>query len=135
MSSKEAAHHVLPLKVYIGVWLGLIVGTILTVAVSYFDFGEFNMIVAMAIATGKAALVALFFMHLYWDDKINLVLFIATLMFVGIFFAFTSADVFTRGELDPIKQNYVKPMPPMPTEGNLHPNAHPPEGAEHGAKE
>jgi cytochrome c oxidase subunit 4 len=128
--------------VYLGVWIALLVGTVITVAVSYFDFGSFNMVVAMVVATAKAALVALFFMHLYYDEKFNLVLFVASLVFVAIFFTFTSADMFTRGWIDPIKQNFVKgdpaldkyfkePPPPRPTEGNLHPERHP---AEHGAE-
>ena len=115
--SKEATHHVLPIRAYIGVWLALLVFTVITVAVSYFDFGPLNMAVAMGVATCKAAMVALVFMHLYWDEKFNLVLFISTLLFVAIFFIFTAADVFTRGHIDGIEKNYMYQMPPAPTAG------------------
>jgi cytochrome c oxidase subunit 4 len=117
--SKEAAHHVLPVRVYVGVWLALLVFTGITVGVSYFDFGSLNLVVAMLVATMKASMVALIFMHLWWDEKFNLVLFVATLLFVSIFFGFTSMDLFTRGLVDPVEKNFVKQMPPPPTAGNL----------------
>jgi len=57
--------HVLPLSTYFAVWGALVVLTVITVAASRFDFGAANTVIAMFIATVKATLVALFFMHLY----------------------------------------------------------------------
>ena len=45
-------------------------GTVLTVRVSYYDFGEANIIIALLVATLKAGLVAAFFMHLRFDSPI-----------------------------------------------------------------
>src|SRR5688572_32113176 len=56
--------HVLPLWVYLATWGALMVLTIITVAVSYVDIGAFNLIVALLVATIKATIVALMFMHL-----------------------------------------------------------------------
>ena len=53
-----------PLKSYFGVWIALLVGTYLTYAVAKLDLGPYNAAVALIIATTKALLVALFFMHL-----------------------------------------------------------------------
>ena len=64
--------HVLPLKVYLGVAAALLFLTVVTVAVSVVDFGHLvgmpalNLIVALAIATLKASLVAAIFMHLWF---------------------------------------------------------------------
>ena len=55
---------------------GLIVLTAITVAVSYFDLGPFNLIVAMSIATIKAALVAMWFMHLRYDSGLHALIFL-----------------------------------------------------------
>ena len=78
-------HHITPLKTYLAVAGTLFFLTAVTVWVSYFDFGSFNIIIAMGVATMKASIVALFFMHLLWDDKKNLTMFVMSLMFLGIF--------------------------------------------------
>jgi len=95
--------HILPLSTYLGVWGALVVLTAFTVAVSRFDFGSANTIVAMIVATIKATLVALFFMHLLYDNKLNLVILMASFLFVAIFFTPTLIDLSSRGMLDSIK--------------------------------
>lgn len=95
--------HVLPLSTYFGVWLALVVLTVVTVAVSRFDFGSGNTIIAMAVATTKATLVALFFMHLLYDNKLNLVILLTSLLFVAIFFAPVLVDLGSRGLIEPMK--------------------------------
>jgi cytochrome c oxidase subunit 4 len=95
--------HILPLSTYLGVWGALVVLTIITVAVSRFDFGSANTVVAMIVATIKASLVALIFMHLFYDNKLNLVILAASFLFVAIFFTPTLIDLGTRGMIDPIK--------------------------------
>ena len=53
----------------------------------------------MLVATIKASLVAFFFMHLLWDDKKNLTMFLMSLMFFGIFVTITMLDTEFRGDL------------------------------------
>jgi cytochrome c oxidase subunit 4 len=77
--------HVVPPKVLVGIWAILIVMTIATVAVTRFDFGDLNLWIAMGIATLKASLVLLYFMHLRYDQPINAIVFIFALFFVGLF--------------------------------------------------
>jgi len=49
--------------VYVAILLALLVGTALTVWASFLELGPWNPIIALAIATAKATLVVLFFMH------------------------------------------------------------------------
>jgi cytochrome c oxidase subunit 4 len=106
--------HITPLKVYFGVWAALIVGTIITVAVSYVDFNKMlgisnvNLLVAMLVATTKAGLVCAFFMHLKQDNKIFAVTFFSSIAFLAIFFILTFADLMTRGQVDPHQGTFEK---------------------------
>jgi cytochrome c oxidase subunit 4 len=87
--SDQSAHDISKhLKVYIGVFVALLIGTLLTVAASKIHFGhEGNIIVALVIAVLKAGLVALFFMHLVSEKKsIYMVLVFTAFFFVGLMF-------------------------------------------------
>jgi cytochrome c oxidase subunit 4 len=66
--------------------------TWLTVAVSYLDLGGLNVVVAMGVATIKGSLVALYFMHLRWDRPYNAIIFVASLLFLGVFLGFALLD-------------------------------------------
>jgi cytochrome c oxidase subunit IV len=92
--------HIASTQFYVGIFLCLVVLTILTVKVSYYDFGEANVIVAMAIATTKAGLVATFFMHLRHDKLFNTLTFLSAFLFLAIFIVFTYDDLGRRGQLD-----------------------------------
>lgn len=95
--------HVLPLKYYFAVFGALLTFTVITVAVSYVDFGAANLVIAVAVATMKASMVGLIFMHLYWDKKFNAVAFVSSLVFLGIFVGFTMLDTEARGRAEPIE--------------------------------
>lgn len=101
---RDHVPHVLPLTTYFAVWGALIAFTALTVAVSYVDFGAANLFIALAVATCKAAMVALVFMHLWWDHKFNSVVFVSSLVFLAIFIAFTMFDTEARGRADYIER-------------------------------
>ncbi len=62
----HGTHHDMHLKLYVGVGLGLLAATALTVWLSYLDFGSrhANIIVAMIVATFKVTAVGAIFMHL-----------------------------------------------------------------------
>ena len=93
--------HVSSVPFYIAVFLGLLVLTGMTVGQSYVDLGKLNIVIVILIATMKASLVVTFFMHLRWDNKFNALIFISTIFFIGVFFAYTLHDTDRRGELDP----------------------------------
>ena len=84
--------HLMPVSLLLAVFAALIVLTVLTVAVSYFDFGAVNLLVALGVATVKATLVALYFMHLLYDKPFNLIVFVIGIAFLGLFLAITMLD-------------------------------------------
>ncbi len=92
---KEAPHglaHVMPLRLLAAVWGALLVFTVITVAVTKIDFGGMNLWIAMGIATVKATLVALYFMHLRYDRPVNAVVLISALLFVTLFVGLAMTD-------------------------------------------
>ena len=64
-------HHIVSPVVYLGILLILLVGTALTVWVSYLDLGELNPVLAIAIACTKATFVVLFFMHVKYSPRLT----------------------------------------------------------------
>lgn len=84
--------HVVPLRTLIGVLAALLALTVVTVAVTLVDLGSLNLVVALAIAVVKGALVLLYFMHLRWDRPFNAVVFISSLAFVALFIVLALLD-------------------------------------------
>jgi cytochrome c oxidase subunit 4 len=93
--------------------------TWLTVRVSYMDFGIFNLLVGVGIASIKATLVVMFFMHLKYDEPFNKVIFLGCLAFLAVFFVLTLADTMERGKVDPLEAHEIVPVPARP-ELNAH---------------
>ncbi|RJP82574.1 MAG: hypothetical protein C4524_00590 [Candidatus Zixiibacteriota bacterium] len=91
--------HVLPLKVYLRVGAALLVLTLVTVAVSFVHLGPYNLVVAMLIASLKATLVALFFMHLLYDSKLYFLVFASALGTIALFIVLTLFDTLRRGDI------------------------------------
>ena len=91
------SEHISSVKLYVGIWLALMAGTILTVVAAKIDLGAFNPIVALAIATTKAVLVVLFFMHVkYAHEKLTKMVIVTAIFFFLILLALTMADYSTR---------------------------------------
>jgi len=97
--------HVLPLWVYFATWGALMVLTVITVGASYLDLGAINLVIAVGIATIKATIVALMFMHLKWDLKFHGIIFSFSVIFLGIFIAFTMFDTEARGQADNVQSD------------------------------
>jgi cytochrome c oxidase subunit IV len=86
-----------PLKTYFSVWAALLLGTFITYKAAFLDLGVFNAAVALIIATTKALLVALFFMHLKGaSDKLLKLVVISTVFFLFILIVLSLADYATR---------------------------------------
>ena len=95
----EHTHHIASKGLYFTIFTALMVLTLLTVAVTYIDLGEMNLVVAMGIAVFKASLVILYFMHVRWSPKLVQVTLATSFLFFGILVAFTLGDYFSRGLL------------------------------------
>ena len=93
MSAYEEHYaHVVPLPVLATVFAILLLMTALTVAAAGHDLGSWNLVIALGIATFKAALVVLFFMHLRYDNPFYAVVFITALLFWRLFLGLTLLD-------------------------------------------
>ena len=92
--------HITPIKTYITIAVLLILLTAVTVTVSFVDLGPYNISIALAIASVKALLVAFFFMHLFYDNKLYLIIFAMALLFLTIFLTLTMFDTSTRGAIE-----------------------------------
>jgi cytochrome c oxidase subunit IV len=107
-SEADLPMHIAPKSIYVMVFLALMAGTAVTVAVTYVDLGAFNLTVALAIAITKATLVILFFMHLKYSPKLIKVTFGAGFFFFLIMIVITLSDYLTRGQMG---------LPPYPVSG------------------
>jgi cytochrome c oxidase subunit 4 len=85
--------HTTPVQLLVGVCTGLLVLTVITVMVTKVDLGgQGNLIVAMVIATIKAAMVVTYFMHLRWDKRFNLLAFLSGVLFLILFLSMALTD-------------------------------------------
>ncbi len=83
-------------RTYIVVWLALLVLTAVTWGVSYINLGLGNVAVALLIASFKAALVALFFMHLRYENRLVWAFAILPLFFLSLIIFGTLSDTMFR---------------------------------------
>lgn len=93
------SQHVSSPKLYVIVFLALMVLTVITVAVAYQDLGPLNDIVALTIAMTKALLVVLFFMHVKYSTRLTALTAVGGLVFLGIMLAFTLNDYASRSDI------------------------------------
>jgi cytochrome c oxidase subunit IV len=84
--------HALSPALLLTVFAMLLIFTVITVVVASFDFGSLNIWVAMGVATIKATLVGLYFMHLRYDNKFNLFIFLSSFVFLSLFLSFAMMD-------------------------------------------
>ena len=94
------SEHIVPLRIYVTIFLALLVGTALTVVAGLQDFpGQLNVIIALTIAVVKATLVVLYFMHVRYSSRLIWVVFTSALFWLAILFALTFSDYWTRSWL------------------------------------
>lgn len=92
----DSAHHIIPIKTYLYVFTALIILTVLTVTSAAQDFGTMNIVIVIVIASIKASLVFLWFMHLKYDEVTNRVIILASLFMVILLGVFTAGDIWSR---------------------------------------
>jgi cytochrome c oxidase subunit 4 len=95
--SARMSEHILPIRLYVTIWAALLCLTVITAAVAFVDLGPFNTVVALVIASVKALLVVLFFMHVkYTSEKMTKVVFVAAIFWLLILLTLSLADYTTR---------------------------------------
>lgn len=102
-------HHIVPIHVYILVFLALMLLTYVTVQVSHVDLGRpeiladvrvpMNVIVALLIAITKATLVVLFFMHVKYSPRLTQIIVCCSIVWLVILIGITISDYVSRGWL------------------------------------
>ena len=91
------SEHKISIAFYVGIFLTLLVLTGVTVGAAYLDLGPLNPIIALGIATTKALLVVLFFMHVkYASEKMTKVVIASGIFFLLLLLGLSLADFGTR---------------------------------------
>jgi cytochrome c oxidase subunit 4 len=93
------SEHVVSWKIYYAIFGSLLVLTGITTAVAFVDLGNFNIVVALAIAGLKASLVILFFMHVKYSSKLTKMFVIAGFFWLALMMIITMTDYLTRSWL------------------------------------
>jgi cytochrome c oxidase subunit 4 len=91
------SEHIVSPKIYLVIFLTLMAGTAATVWAAYHNFGAFNIVIALAIATFKATLVVLYFMHARYSPKRTQLVIVCSIFWLAIMLVLTLADYRTRG--------------------------------------
>jgi cytochrome c oxidase subunit 4 len=102
----------IPVKTYYRVFAALMVMLVLTVAAAYVPYhswhlGALGVIIALIIATAKAVLVVLYFMHVKVSSRLTKLFVVTGLFWLGILFGLTFNDYLTRGWL-PVSEGWLK---------------------------
>ena len=93
----EHSEHIVSAKLYWLVWLLLIIATVVTALVATVDLGPFNTVVALTIATAKASVVVLIFMHVkYTSETMTKAILIAAVFWLFLLLVLSLTDYSSR---------------------------------------
>lgn len=92
----EHSEHIVSPKIYAAIFSALIIGTTLTVWAAFQNFGPFNIVIALGIASLKATLVVLYFMHARYSPKRTQLVIVCAIFWLAIMLTLTLADYQTR---------------------------------------
>ncbi|MBI4881299.1 MAG: cytochrome C oxidase subunit IV family protein [Planctomycetes bacterium] len=96
MNSRTEERHVVPDSLYVWVWVALLSLTGITVSAKYTDLQHLAIFAALLIATAKAGLVVLYFMHVRFEKPIFAVMILVLLATYGIYIGLTFVDYANR---------------------------------------
>jgi cytochrome c oxidase subunit IV len=91
--------HISPKSIYYTIFGALMVLTGVTVAAAFVNLGNLNFPIALGIATLKATLVILFFMHVKYSSRMTKLVVVSSLFFLAILLMETMVDYVSRGWL------------------------------------
>jgi cytochrome c oxidase subunit IV len=108
------SEHIVSPKIYAVIFLSLMVGTAITVWAAFQNFGKLNIVIALVIATIKATLVVLYFMHARYSLKRTQLVIVCSVFWLAILLALTLADYDTRShEMQPGVSRLASPAAPQ----------------------
>jgi cytochrome c oxidase subunit 4 len=106
------SEHIVSPKVYAVIFLSLMIGTAITVWAAFQNFGKFNIVIALVIASIKATLVILYFMHARYSPKRTQLVIACSVFWLAIMLVLTLADYGTRAhDLQPGVSRLTAPAP------------------------
>lgn len=90
------SEHIVPPRIYVVILFALMLGTVLTVAAAVRDFGPWNIVIALAIATTKATLVVLYFMGARYSPKRTQLVIVCAAFWLALLLGLTLSDYAMR---------------------------------------
>jgi cytochrome c oxidase subunit 4 len=106
------SEHIVSPKIYIFIFASLMLGTGITVWAAFQNFRQYNIVIALAIATIKATLVILYFMHARYSPKRTQLVIVCSIFWLAIMLGLTLSDYDTRPhEMQPGEGRLVQPTP------------------------
>jgi cytochrome c oxidase subunit 4 len=93
------SEHVTSPRVYVAIFLALMVLTAITVWVAFQNLGPFNDIVALGIAVTKTCLVILYFMHVRYSSRMTRLTVAAGFLWLAIMIGITLTDYLSRAKI------------------------------------
>ncbi len=94
------SQHVISVRTNLIIFLALMVLLVLTIAIAFLDLGSLGLAIAMLIATIKALLIILYFMHVRFSSPLTWIFSSAAFFWLAIMFTLTLNDYLTRGWLE-----------------------------------
>ena len=88
--------HVVPVRIYLLIFIGLLALTALTTGVAFIDLGPLNTVAALVIAVTKMLLVILFFMHVRYSPRLTKIVVVAGFFWLALLIGLTLSDTITR---------------------------------------
>ena len=110
-------------QVYVGIFLTLMVLTAVTVLVAYVNLGQWNKVVALGIATFKATLVILYFMHVKYSSRLTKLVVVSRILLPGDPAGLTMVDYGSREWVNPPAyglRKQTREAAPAPGAGSQH---------------
>ena len=92
----EHSEHIVSPAIYAAIFSALIIGTALTVWAAFQNFHQFNIVIALGIASVKATLVVLYFMHARYSPRRTQLVIVCAIFWLAIMLVLTLSDYQTR---------------------------------------
>jgi cytochrome c oxidase subunit 4 len=96
VSEHEHTEHIVSPGMYLAIITTLLILTGLTVGAAFVNLGRFNIVVALLIATVKATLVVLIFMHAKYAPERTKLVIIAGIFWLALLLFMTLSDYASR---------------------------------------
>ncbi len=109
------SEHIVSPKIYLLIFGALMLGTYVTVRAAFVDLGKMNIVLALGIATIKATLFVLYFMHARYSPKRTQLVIVCSVFWLAIMLALTLTDYTTRShETQPGVSHLARPAASHP---------------------